>query len=223
VCAKESRVDSPSGTVIDRIKVREVAGVFRSRDALEAAIDALLLAGFDRADIDLMAGLDAVRERLGGIYLTAHELADVPSVPRRAYVARDDVTTATALVAGVLSYVGATAAALGVVASGGTLALALAAAAVGGAAAGGTGALIARLLGRERAKELETQLATGGLVLWVRVRSPERDELAQQILRGHGAEAVRVHEIEIEKRLEDIPLSSLNPDPWLGGERLGQP
>ena len=216
-------MDKPSETVIDRVKVREVAGVFRSRDALEAAIGALLRAGFNGADVSVMAGLDAVRERLGSIYLAAQELADIPSVPRRAYIARDDVTTTTALAAGVLTYVGATAAVLGVVASGGTLALALAAAAAGGAAAGGTGALIARLLGRQQAKELESQMATGGLVLWVRVRSPGREELAQQILRGHGAEAVRVHEIEIEKRLEDVPLSSLRPDPWLGDERLGQP
>ena len=66
-------------------------------------------------------------------------------------------------------------------------------------------------------------MALGGLVLWVRVRSPEREEKAQQILREHGAEAVRVHEIEIDKRFEDIPLSSLVLDPWLGSEPLGKP
>jgi hypothetical protein len=31
----------------ERIKVREVAGVFRAREPLEAAVDAFLLAGFD--------------------------------------------------------------------------------------------------------------------------------------------------------------------------------
>ncbi|WP_174450847.1 hypothetical protein [Azospirillum baldaniorum] len=123
------------------------------------------------------------------------------------------MATTTALVAGVLSYVGAAAAALGVVASGGTLALALAAAAAGGAAGGGVGALISRALGAERARELETLMAVGGLVLWVRVRTPEQQEKAQRILREHGADAVRVHEIEIDKRLEDLPLASLRPRP----------
>ena len=66
-------------------------------------------------------------------------------------------------------------------------------------------------------------MATRGLILWVRVHSPEREELAQQILQEQGARAVRVHEIEIEKRPEDIPLSSLRPDPWLGPETLVQP
>ena len=205
-----------------RIKVREVAGVFRSREPLEEAVEALLLAGFDRADIDLMAGIDAVRQRLGTVYVAAEELADVPDAPRKAFVARKEMTGALAGAAGILTFIGATAAAFGVVASGGALAAAVAAAAAGGVAtAGGAGALIARFFGREQAKELRAQMATGGLVLWVRVRSPEREEKAQQILKDHGAEAVRVHEIEIQKRFEDVPLSSLVP--WLGSEPLGEP
>ena len=55
----------PSDTVLEVERVREVAAVFRSRDALHAAIDDLLLAGFDRADIDLVADPDAVQRRLG--------------------------------------------------------------------------------------------------------------------------------------------------------------
>jgi hypothetical protein len=60
-----------------------------------------------------------------------------------------------------------------------------------------------------------------GIVLWVRVRTPEREEMAQKILSEHGACAIRVHEIEIDKTVEDIPLSRLRPDPWLGSEKLG--
>jgi hypothetical protein len=211
-------MSSQSDGVIERVKVREVAGVFRSRESLDAAVDALLLAGFDRADIDLMAGADAMLEKLGGIYAPAEELADVPDAPRRAYVARGEVAGPLAFVAGALVYFSAAAAAIGIVASGGALALALVA-----AGAGGAGALLASHLGREQAEELEALMAAGGLVLWVRVRSPDREEQAQQILRDHGAEAVRVHEIEIDKRLEDLPLSSLRPDPWLGGEPLAHP
>jgi hypothetical protein len=216
-------MSTTSDAVLDRVKVREVAGIFPSRESLEAGVDALLLAGFDRADIDLMASVDTVREKLGGVYVAIKELPDVPHVPRRAFVAREDVAVPLAGAAGILTFIGATAAALGVVASGGALALAATAAAAGGTAAGGIGALLAsRFLGRQEAKELETQLAAGGLVLWVRVRSPEKENKAQQILKKHGAEAVRVHEIEIAKRLEDVPLSSLRPDPWLGNETLGQ-
>jgi hypothetical protein len=206
-----------------RIKVREVTGVLPNREAIEEVVHALLVAGFDRADLDLMASVDAVVEKLGGLYAPARELADLREVPRQAFKARDDVTVPLAGATGILSYIGATAAALGVVASGGALAAAAVAAATGGAAAGGIGALIARSLGREQARELEGQIALGGLVLWVRARSPEREEKAQQILREHGAQAVRVHEIEIDKRFEETPLDSIVLDPWLGSEPLGKP
>jgi hypothetical protein len=71
------------------------------------------------------------------------------------------------------------------------------------------------------AENLEGNTIADGLILWVRVRSPDLEERAQQILRERGGQAIRVHEIEIDKRLEDLPLSNLRPDPWLGGERLG--
>ena len=65
--------------------------------------------------------------------------------------------------------------------------------------------------------------ATRPLIMWVRVNSEEKEQRAREILIGHGARAVRVHEITIAKTNEDLPLGSLRPDPWLGSERLGQP
>src|SRR5260221_1029256 len=106
-----------SDWVIELAKVREVAGVFRSRDALDAAVDALLLAGFDRADIDLIASIDAVREKLGGLYAPVEELADVSRTPRQAFTAREDTIGPLVGVAGILTFIGAAAAAISVVAS----------------------------------------------------------------------------------------------------------
>jgi hypothetical protein len=209
--------------VVDTVKVREVAGVFHTREAVEAAVGDLTLAGFDRADIDFMASVDAVKQKLGTVFLPAEELADAPRAPRRAFVGREDQVVPTALATGILTYIGATVGALGVVASGGALALAAAAAAAGGAVAGGLGGLVlSRYLEEKQADELEALMVAGGLVLWVRVRSPEQEKKAQEILRKHGGEAVRVHEIAVAKRVADIPLSQIRPDPWLGSERLGQ-
>jgi hypothetical protein len=224
---------SSADAVLDRVKVREVTGVFHSREALDAqvsdmreALDAtvsdLLLAGFDRADIDLMASADAVQQKLGTIYVATEELPDVPQVPRRAFIARDDLTLITATAAGMLTFIGATAAALSVVASGGALALAVAAATAGGTAGGIGGLMFGRFLGKKEASILEEHLARGGLILWVRVRTSEQEAEAIKVLQQHNAKAVRVHEIDLEKRLEDLPLSSVKPDPWLGDERLGQ-
>lgn len=212
---------STSDAVIERVRVREAAGVFRSREALESAAEALRLAGFDRADIDVLADADAVRQKPRAPYIAAEDLADVPHAPRRAVMAREDVALAAAGIAGILIYVGATVAALAILSTGGDWVWATVVA-VGIAAAGGIGAsVVIRFLERQQAEQLEGNAIADGLILWVRVRSPDREERVQQILRERGAEAIRVHEIEIDKRLEDLPLSNLRPDPWLGGERLG--
>jgi hypothetical protein len=208
--------------VIAQAKVREAVGVFRSRQQIEEAITTLLRADFDRADIDLMASAQAVREKLGGAYVAVEELADVPYVPRKSFIAREDVTTIVAAVAGILTYIGATAAATVVVASGGAVALAAVAALVGGGLTGGTGAfLIHQIVDQQWGDELETLMEAGGLVVWVRVHNDRQERLAVDILRSLGGEAVRVHEIELDKRLDDIPLSSIRPDPLLG-EPLGK-
>jgi hypothetical protein len=207
--------------VIEQVRVREAGGVFRSREALEAAAEALRLAGFDRADIDILADADAVRRKLRAPYIAAEDLADAPHAPRRAFMAREDVALAVSGIAGILIYIGATVAALAILSTGGARAWATVVA-VGIAAAGGIGAsVVIRFLERQQAEQLDRNTIADGLILWVRVRSPDREERAQQILREWGGQAIRVHEIEIDKRLEDLPLSNLRPDPWLGGERLG--
>jgi hypothetical protein len=216
-----STSDAVIEQVIEQVRVREAGGVFRSREALEAAAEALRLAGFDRADIDILADADAVRRKLRAPYIAAEDLADVPHAPRRAFMAREDVALAVSGIAGILIYIGATVAALAILSTGGARAWATVVA-VGIAAAGGIGAsVVIRFLERQQAEQLDRNTIADGLILWVRVRSPDREERAQQILREWGGQAIRVHEIEIDKRLEDLPLSNLRPDPWLGGERLG--
>jgi hypothetical protein len=80
-----------------------------------------------------------------------------------------------------------------------------------------------RRLRRERTRGLENLAEAHGLLIWVRVRSDETEAETQEILLRHGAKAVHVHEIELTKTSDDLPLHSLRPDPWLGDERLGQP
>jgi hypothetical protein len=195
--------------ILEQSVVREVAGIVRSPETLDNVVDALERAGFDRADIDVMADVATIRDRFGSMFIPVEEFADVPGAPRRAFIQRDDVSLLRAGAFGMLFYIGATAAALGVVASGGSLAAALAAAAAAGTASGSIGALATRFLSRERAKLIETMIKWGGLVLWVRVRSEEAERRAEQVMREGGVEAVRVHEITLDKRLEDLPLAKV--------------
>src|SRR5258707_2062296 len=53
-------------TVLGRTRVREGTGVFHSRAALDVAAGELLLMGFDRADVDVVAVLVAVEHKVAG-------------------------------------------------------------------------------------------------------------------------------------------------------------
>ena len=211
-----------SNEVLERVKVRELTGLLRSRKALDAAVESLLLAGFDRKDIDIMSSVETVKKELGGAYVAVEEIPDIPGAPREAYKAREDIVIPTLTAASLLIYLGATASALSIVASGGSVAVALLAAIAGGAAGGGIGALLAKHLGVVPARELEARLGSGAMVLWVRVRSPEEELQAERILKDCGGKAIRVHEIEIEKRLEDIPLALLLAEPPLPQKSASQ-
>jgi hypothetical protein len=124
--------------VLERVKVREIAGVFRSRDMLDAAVHALLSSGFDRADIDVVVGAEA-RERLGGAKIAPEELPEVPAAPRQPLIARKDIVLVWSLVLSILIFAGAGLAAWLVVKSGGELIWAGIAAAIGAIAAGWIG------------------------------------------------------------------------------------
>lgn len=208
--------------ILERLKVREVAGVFGSRDVLDAAVSNLLSSGFDRADIDIVVGTEA-RRKLGGAEVAVEELPEVPAIPRQPVIAREDLVLVSSLAVAILIFASAAVAAWLVVGSGGELRWAVVAAIVGAIAAAVVGAQISRAFAHKQIRELKAQLVAAELVLLVRVRSPGEEEKAEQILLGHGAEAVRPHEIAVDKRLQDLPLHSLRVDPWLSDEPLAHP
>jgi hypothetical protein len=142
-----------SDTVIERVRIREVAGIFRSRDALDAAVDALLESGFDRVDIAL-SSRHAVREKLG-IDVPAEEIPEIPGAPRRPFLGPEDVTLVAGMGVGILMFIGAALGAFAVTASGGSSAAAALAALVGGTVVGSIGACIVRGLRRQHAPEID--------------------------------------------------------------------
>ena len=200
--------------------VREAVGVFHDWGSLQAAVDDLQVSGFDRSEISLLAGEQAVQDKLGHIYEKVADLEDDANTPRMAYVGRDSMVEAKTGVIGGLAYVGAIAAVGAVVASGGTLAWALAGAAVAGGGGGLIGAAATRLMGRNRAKDLQKQLEKGGLLLWVRLRDDEHEKRAVDILTRHSADDVHVHEMSTSRDPADDPFSGMQPDPFLPKARV---
>src|SRR5690606_35525505 len=62
------RADSGEEAVMAKATVRDAVGVFHDEKALQAAVDELLIAGFDRSKLSLLADQDAVERKLGHLY-----------------------------------------------------------------------------------------------------------------------------------------------------------
>ncbi len=177
--------------------VREAVGVFQDESALQHAVDELLVGGFDRSSLTLLAGAQAVEKKLGHKYDRITELEDDLEAPRITYIGKDSRTEGKGAMISGLGYVGAVGAAGAVVASGGTVAFALLGAAAAGGLGGMVGAALARFLDRHHAKHLQEQLDHGGLLLWVATHSDADEERARAILRRGGAEHVHLHDLPV--------------------------
>lgn len=174
-------------------EIREVVGVFADADALQEAIDELTTSGFNQAEISLLAGEDAVNEKLGHKYKRAEEIEDDPAVPRADYIPTESIGAAKGAMMGALTYIGAFAAAGAVLASGGALAAAIAGAILAGGGGTLVGAVLGEFLDERHAKYLQEQLDHGGLLLWVRVWDAEREKRAMEILAKHSGRDVHAH------------------------------
>jgi hypothetical protein len=186
--------------------LREAVGVFDTAESLEDAIDELQSSGFDRAEISLLASEHAVEEKLGHAYRRVEELEDEALVPRTVFVSTESRGDAEGGLIGGLMYVGAVAAAAGIVASGGTLAGAFVAAAMAAGAGAAAGSAFAKLLEYHHADYLAEQLGRNGLLLWVRTRNPVRETRAVEILGKHSVHDVHVHSIPAEPL--EMPLAA---------------
>ncbi len=178
--------------------VREAVGVFHDEQSLRAAVDELLIHGFDRADLSLLASHHAVEEKLGHVYEKVAEIEDDPTVPRQAYAGSDSRTEAKGAMIGGLAYVGAVASAGFIVASGGAAAAAILGAVAAGGAGGFVGALLSRVMDQRHAHNLQRQLEHGGLLLWVHTPDAEHERRAVDVLKAHSADDVHVHDLPAE-------------------------
>jgi hypothetical protein len=165
-------MSQPADIVVERATVRELSGVIDAGAPVEAAIEVLLLAGSDRADIDVLANDDKVRQRLGSVEVPAEELPDIAEVPRHTPIKSDDVATVATLAIALPGAIGGIAGAIVAAAYdlgwGESAATVLACAGI----AVGVAAVAARRFVRRRAVlDPDTEAA----VLWVRVRSPAEE------------------------------------------------
>ena len=176
----------------ERGGTREAVAVMESVSALEAAVRELLEAGFTKSDLSMLASQTAVEHKLGHRYKRVEELEDDPSAPRTAYVSLDTMEDRERMVMSSLTTLPALLAAGTVVASAGAVAAVIAGTAAAGAL---IGTAFANWMDKRHAHWLTEQLEAGGLLLWVRTATPEKESAAVRILGHHAAHDIHLHDV----------------------------
>jgi hypothetical protein len=195
--------------------VREVVGVFPTASALETAVEQLGLAGVNRAAISVL-GMDKQRpDRVDELYRSAEAIGDDPKARHAAFTSRGSRIEGEVVAIAVPLEIGGFAGAWAVAAAGGALVTAIGMTVLGGAVGAGLGFLLFRTVARHHASNIESQLAAGGLVLWVCTPDEAAEERALEVLRRCGGISVHTHSIAREWGVADIPLHDVQPDPFL--------
>jgi hypothetical protein len=139
----------------------EVVGLFADRDRLEGAIAALLGAGFERADLSVLASHDSL------------DAAGRPGKPWR---------QAMLALVGELKYEGPLVASGAILLAGGPLAASIAA--LIGAAVGGVALkdLLEEVTSKPHTEDFARSLAAGSVILWVRAGDATQERRAREVL-----------------------------------------
>jgi hypothetical protein len=203
-----------------RYALREVVGVFPNANALEAAVEQLEISGVDRAGISVL-GTGAGRSgRVDDLYRSAQVMADDPAAPQAAFVAHASLLEGEAVAVAIPLQIGGFAGAWAVAAAGGALIAAIGAAIVGGAVGAGLGALLFRTIAHQHSMKIESQLAQGGLVVWVKTPDDASEARVLGVLRSCGGLSVHTHTIEREWGIANSPLHGVQPDPFLISDKV---
>ena len=82
----------------------EAVAVFHDVNSFQAAIDDLLLAGFDHGDVNVLAHEHTVKSQLGREYQSTAEFEDNPEAPRIGFVPVETIGDAEGAVIGAGMY-----------------------------------------------------------------------------------------------------------------------
>jgi hypothetical protein len=160
-----------------------VTGLFKTRVAAEASVDAIIKRGYTRDDISVLMS-DATKNKEFAIETGTHAAGG-------AGIGGAVGGTVGAVVAAIAA-VGTTIAlpGLGLVVAGPIVA-ALAGAGAGGATGGLIGALVGAGIPEHRAKVYDASLRSGGILIGIEAKTAEEADQIEKLLQDLGAEHVR--------------------------------
>ncbi|HEV2705614.1 MAG TPA: hypothetical protein VGV59_06790 [Pyrinomonadaceae bacterium] len=160
-----------------------VTGLFKTRVAAEAAVDAIIKRGYTRDDISVLMS-DATKSKEFAIETRTHA-ADGAGIGGAVGGTVGAVVAALVAAGTSIALPG-----LGLVIAGPIVA-ALAGAGAGGATGGLVGALIGAGIPEHRAKVYDASLRSGGILIGVEAKTGEEADELEKLLNDLGAEHVR--------------------------------
>ena len=160
-----------------------VTGLFKTRVAAEAAVDAIIKRGYTRDDISVLMS-DATKSKEFAVETGTHA-ADGAGIGGAVGGAVGAVLAAIAAVGTSIALPG-----IGLVVAG-PIAAALAGAGAGGATGGIIGALIGAGIPEHRAKVYDAGLRGGGILLGVEAKDNDDADKLERLLEDIGADHVR--------------------------------
>ncbi|GAW35569.1 hypothetical protein RA2_02632 [Roseovarius sp. A-2] len=151
------------------------------------------MVGIHHSDSSLLADEKVLKEKFGKAFWRSAKLEDDPLAPRAHFVSEEAIGELEGAIVGGFFFVGSYIAMAAMLTPISTLAASIAAIAIGGSPAAVIGTLLARRVGKHHKDYYTKQIEHGGILLWVRVRDKEREELAVKIMKGHSGRDVHVH------------------------------
>src|SRR5881275_2413187 len=165
-----------------KIMAKLVTGLFKTRAAAEAAVDAIIKRGYTRDDISVLMS-DATKNKEFAVETRSHA-ADGLGIGGAIGGTVGAVLAAIVVVATPIAIPGGLFVA-------GPIAAALAGAGAGGATGGLIGLLIGTGIPEHRAKVYETGVRGGGILLGIETKTSEEVDKVETLLEDIGAEYVR--------------------------------
>jgi hypothetical protein len=153
--------------------IREAVASFPDREHFRSAVSALLVAGFERTDLSVLASHDSLA--------VADEATGTPKEVLRAGLSDEIKYIAPLTVAGII------------VLSGGPIALAFAALVGAGLGSAALKELFDDYIAARHSEDFAAALKAGAALLWVRCPDPDSELAATRILEEAGGRHVHVH------------------------------
>lgn len=178
-----------------KIVMKEIAGIFNDKIALDKAVEQLSKFGINKHDISLLAKEAHIKKKLGNDYSSVLELRDNLNVPRINFISEKSIYSREDIFITSLFYVGLVTAIIITVILHQSISVDLAIAFFAGTTLQIIAMLISGVFRKQHGDYIERKLNKGGLLFWILVDDKISNKEICKILEDCKASNIRIRNI----------------------------